>query len=60
MFIDRVQQGDDWIVGVGSLNLVGMPLVKAKLAVSGCIVRMVLGTLVLLVFHKEQVPIQNI
>jgi len=28
-----VKQGDDWVVGVGPLDLIGVPLVKAVLAV---------------------------
>ena len=32
--VHAVEQGDDGVVGVGPLDLVGVPLVKAELAVS--------------------------
>ena len=60
MIVDAVQQRDDGIVGVRPLYLVGVPLVKAELAVSGCVVRMVLATLVLLVLHKIQISVEAV
>ena len=60
MIIDAVQQRDDGIVGVRPLYLVGVPLVEAELAVSCCVVRMVLATLVLLVLHEIQISVKAV
>lgn len=60
MVVHAVEQGDDWVVGVGPLYLVGVPLVKAELAVSGCVVWMVLTALIILILHEVQVPEEDV
>ena len=60
MIIDCVQERNDRVVGVWPLNLLRMPLIKTKLTISGCVMRMIFTALVILVLHEVQVSVETV
>jgi len=58
--IDAVKQGDNWVVCEGAFDLIGVPLVEAKLTISVCVMWMVATALIFLVFHKVEVPVETV
>jgi len=58
--VDTVKQGDHRVVCEGTLNLIGVPLVEAKLAISVSVVRVVAATLILLILHEVEIPVEAV
>ena len=60
MIIDCVKERNDRVIGVWPLNLLRMPLIKTKLTISGCVMRMIFTALVILVLHEVQVSVETV